>query len=264
MNKDILEYNQMALEFKEALENQYNMAVINQDGEAAYNVIGELMGFRLIESDDPRIEKNNKSFTKFGIPKDHRFRLDYRRGVSYIPEWLFGKLPVNKSFTVNSLEHMGKRVEGNYSGDTVFPSHVTTIQIKQCSTVKQVENGFEEIEKIIRAAKSKANLSEALECCRQGVYRLYHIEISGNCISRYKTVGYAIIAMNATGYCCSLVLKWESLTQNWLPINDTLGQLQNTINTMLGNNATYAYPIEVKQGLDEQKALIEWSNSLKR
>lgn len=263
MIKEIQEYKQLEAEFKDTLETQFQVAHINQDGETAYNILGELMAFKLIDEDDLRIEKTNKSYSKYGIAKDHRFRLDYRRGISYIPEWLFGRLPLNRSFTVKSIEHMGKRVEGNYSGDAFFPSHSVTIQIKQCNTVKQVENGFEDIERILKASKTKMNLDQALECAKQGVYRLYHIEIQGNCISRYKTVGYALIALNEV-YKCSLILRYESITHNWIPVNGVLGEIQNVINGMLSNPAQYAYPIDVKVALDEQKAMLNWSNSLKK
>lgn len=257
MNAEIQEYMGMANEFHAALENQYQLALVNGDIQAAYNVIGDLMAYKLIDETDPRIQKNNTSYTKYGIDKSHRFRLDYRSGVNYIPEWLFGKLQVGKKFNINSVEHIGKRVEGNYSGDTVFPSHVVTISIKQCSTVKQVENAFDEMGNILKAAKSPINLNAAYECAKHGVYRVYRIEVEGNCISRFRTIGFAIIAMQASGMVCSLIMKYDSIIENWLQIDEMINMIQKTICTICNNTPVFAYPIDAESSRKSQRGLIE-------
>lgn len=255
--RELAEYNSFGEEIKETLENNYQIAMYNNEFEDAYNAIGDLMSFKLIDTDDPRIQKNNKMFQASGVEKDHRFRLDYRRDTSYIPEWIYGKIDPARRATVDSVEHWGKRVEGNYSGDTIFPSHKVAIRISQCTTPKQAENTMEYIEKLFKKNGKNKKLTDMTTLAKHGVYRLFNLEIDGPCISRYKTLGAILVKMGDSNIVCSLLLDYDSIINNWIKINDVINEIRATFNKMANQECSYKLIFNNKSANEQQNAIIE-------
>lgn len=85
MNPIIAEYKEYEKAAAQSLEAAYQMAMIEGDLEKAYNTLGDLMKFKLIDVDDPRIQKNNKMFKAGGIDKDHSFPIGLQTQYNLYP-----------------------------------------------------------------------------------------------------------------------------------------------------------------------------------
>lgn len=262
MHPDFIEYKNNEAEIKELLDTQYDMAIFNHDYAAAYENLGKMMEYKLIDTDDARIEKNNKTYIKGGIDKGHRFRKDYRKSTSFIPSWLYGELPYRHIVRTSTIEHWGKRVEGNYEGDTVFPSRPIEFEFSLCESTATVSNAFDGMAFIIKMQTGKKlDRTELEELCKAGVYRVYKIDVYGNCINSYRNAGYAIIRMGKT-YECNLFVNYGSLIGNWVGIKQTTELFVNTIKAMLGAEDTKVKVIlPMDKAIDEQRGKLNISNN---
>lgn len=257
------EYKQFENEIRDTLESQYNMCMFNNDFAGAYEVLGKLMAYKLIEKDDARIESNNKTYVKAGIEKSHRFRLDYRRDYGYIPDWLFGQLDYMGTCKCSTIEHWGKRVEGNYEGDTVFPSRVIDIRFTLCNTTRKIENAFDGISSLMKEHTGKVFNRSTLEgLCKNGVYRVYSIEVESSCISSFKNIGYAIIKMGESGINTVLVLQYSSFIGNWLPIKSSIQTIENTIKQLIHSESSFNLAIPCDNALETQRGKVNASNAM--
>lgn len=258
--KELIEYNEFGEDIKETLESQYALFMLNHDYESAYKTLGKLMAYRLIEPTDPRIKKNNSLFVKGGVDADHRFRLDYRKELSFIPEWYFGDIESYRSFKVRTIAHGGKRVEGNYIGDVVFPSTEMTIRVDFCNTTKQVSNNFEAITKTVKEATGKNFKSEKLlTLCKAGVYRTCRIEVTSSCLARYVELGEAIIRAGERQNEAKLFMRTDSIINNWIPIETVMQEIKSTIDKMMGEGTVYKLALPIDKAIEQQKNLISAS-----
>lgn len=258
--RELAEYRGFSDEIRETLENNYQIAMYNNEIEDAYNAIGDMMAFKVIDTNDPRIQKNNKMFSAGGVDKDHRFRLDYRRDTGFIPEWIYGKIEPTRRIEIDSIEHWGKRVEGNYSGDTVFPSHTVQIRIAQCNTPKQAENTMEYIEKLFKKNGKNKKLTDMTTMVKEGVYRLFTIEVDSACISRYKTLGALLIKMGDNNITCSMLLDYDSIINNWIKIDTVVNEIKAAFNRMAKQECSFKVIFDTKVANESQNSIIKNSS----
>lgn len=260
--QEIAEYKAFTSEIRDTLELQYQMALYNNDLEAAYNNLGKMMEYKVISIDDPRIEKNNRSFKAAGIDKDHRFRYDYRKDTSYLAGWIYGDLEISRSINCNTIEHWGKRVEGNYEGDTTFASFPINVRFHLCTTVKQVNNALEGISKLFKENGQNLRMSSISEECTEGVYRIYEIEVNGNCINNFRKFGYILVRMGDNCIECNLILRYASIIGNWLPLDDTIKQIQETARHMCHDgNIKFKTQFDASGARTEQLGMINASKA---
>lgn len=253
---ELAEYKSYSEDIKETLETNYQLAMLNNDIERAYNVVGDLMSFKLIDATDPRIQKNNKMFQAGGVEKDHRFRLDYRKDAGFIPEWIFGKIDPVRKVQLKTVTHWGKRVEGNYEGDTVFNSHDMHLRISQCSTPRQVENEMESVEKLFKKLGTLKKLTDMTTMAKHGVYRVFNMEFDGPCVNGYKYVGTIIVRMREDGVECTLVINYESLEYNWVKIQNAINGIKEAFNKMANQECKFRLAIDSKGAIESQNGLI--------
>lgn len=255
--QELAEYRKFGEEIKETLESNYYLSIHNKEFDRAYETLGKLMGFKLISADDPRIEKNNKSYIAGGIDKTHRFTLDYRTSLTFIPDWLYGNIKGLHKFKMDTIEHIGKRVEGNYEGDTVFHSHQFVIKIQSCGNNKAVDNTLDDVNKLLTKAGKKVTLSDIKEMAKSGAYRVFSITAESACIDRFKTMGAIIVKQGDSEIECSLIVNYESLFENWLDIKDFLNKVQLTFNDMAGQKCMFKNMINSKVNIERQSKMVE-------
>lgn len=260
-NVEYLEYKGFEKEIKDTLESQYTMAMYNGDTTAAYEMLGKMMAYKLIDQDDPRIEKTNKSYIKAGIAKDHRFHLDYRKDYNFIPAWLYGNVTASKVINVSTAEHWGKRVEGNYEGDTIFPSRNMALRLRLCQNERAVENAFDGIVKIMQANKLGINREEVEKLCKEGVYRVYEINVDDNCLIQYKNIGYTVIKMGNEVPEGTFFINYNSLIGNWLPIKKIISALK-TVQEDMVKESKYRLAINADSAIEQQRGLMDKSNNM--
>lgn len=262
MHPDYKEYKKNEEEIKELLDTQFDMAMFNHDYAAAYENLGKLMEYKLIDADDPRIEKNNKTYVKGGIDKAHRFRKDYRKTTGFLPSWLYGELAYHQVIRTSTIEHWGKRVEGNYEGDTVFPSRPIEFEFSLCETSMAVANAFDGMAFIVKKQTGKKLDREELEAlCKAGVYRVYKIDVYGNCINAYRNAGYVIIRMG-NSYEANMFINYDSLIGNWVGIKQTAELFANTVRAIVGDtDAKVRVVLPMDKAIETQRNKLNVSNN---
>lgn len=255
-NKEYEEYLQYERELADQLEAQWSMAEYNHDLAGQYKVLGQMMAYKVIDPDDPRIEKNNKSYKKADISSKHRFRLDYRREIGkdgymgYIPEWVYGDIAPRATTVINTIEHQGKRVEGNYEGDVIFKSFGLTIGASLCGTTRLVENAFEVIERNYAKALGQAKkFTGELEFCKEGIHRVINLKVESPCLNGLETLGQCVIRMDDDCYTASLILNYDNIINLWLPLDETLKNLEEVIKRMVSSDA-----VKFKYVIDPERA----------
>ena len=234
MNQLVAEYKACENELREILESKYNYSLIQNDMVQAYEVLGQLMAYKLISLDDPRIEKNNKSFTKFGIDRDHRFHLDYRTDSGYIPKWLFGNLAESKVFQINTIKHKGVRNELGYIGYTYFQSHALSIRASLCTSKNEASKAAMALCNDYKDETSRTMQTEPLmTLVKEGVCRVYKFTCKTACISAYKDLGTAIINAEGTGISIKIMPNYNSILGLWLPVQETCMAFANMLQKMV-------------------------------
>lgn len=235
MNPIIAEYKEYEKAAAQSLEAAYQMAMIEGDLEKAYNTLGDLMKFKLIDVDDPRIQKNNKMFKAGGIDKDHRFPLDYRRSTTYIPAWLFGELKMIGNAKLTTVEHLGERLENGYSGQTVFNSFDIMLRFRLAGTTKEVENALKMLQNIYKADTGKVpSVDKLKELLVSGVYRIYTIEVNGNCLPTNREIGVVIVSIKDDQVHGRLYINYAALTSLWVRIRDAITAIKQEMSRIAG------------------------------
>ena len=111
---------------------KYGAAVAEDDMKKAYNILGKLMKYHMLDTGDKILSKANlKKFEKAGIDEDHRFEKDYRRDAEFLPANLFYDVPNYTTVDIVSEAHWGKRVELVYEGDIIVPEKTYSFDIRE-------------------------------------------------------------------------------------------------------------------------------------
>lgn len=260
MNSEILEYQQFAAELKESLENQFQYNLMMGDKVAAHEAVKSMMAYGLIEKTDPRVSVkctmfggtngvNVKDSSNWGM-------YDYRRTdrLGFIPRYLFCNLKEYDVFNVPTIEHWGKRVEGNYEGDIRIEASSTKIRVSQQNYFVGARRCMEEIQKIFEHNHVKfSQFSEMMDMVNAGVVRIFHIEISGNIESRYRTLGYLICKMNDAGeITVRTVLKFEALYHSWIDIRKFMAAIEQSARKLTVETAIVGHVLKADETIKKQ------------
>lgn len=235
MNNELLEYKQFEDEIRDDLEAQYDLCMLNKDLEAAYNTLGKLMEYKLIDKDDPRIDSKNKAFKSAGIDKNHRFRYDYRNANQYMPTWLYGKLGFSRIIECNTISHWGKRVEGKYEGDVIFKSIKLKIRMSLCNNPGAADSIGYALDKELNANGTLRELVNA------GVYRVYSVDFY-DCHFTNKNIGYVVVRMTDNGAEGTFFSDYDSLVNNWVPVKDAIMGIGMHMQELIGGPVTLGIP----------------------
>lgn len=253
MHELVAEYREFEEVMRENLEAQYQMLMIQGELDKAYETLGELMRFKGIEADDPRLTKNNKQFIAGGVDKDHRFCKDYRKGNQFMPDWLFANLGHNKIVKLYSVEHLGTRLENGYSGTTAFRSCDINIRMRLCDTPMEVNRAVTGIGTMYQEVTGRrANISNLKELCDNGVFRVYTLTVDGNCLPKYKNIGYAVVSVQKGKIHCKLYIKYEALDGLWLDIKKALDEFIKAFRD-LAKCTTFSVAFKPDDSIRQQK-----------
>lgn len=258
---DYLEYREIEENMREELECNYQYAVFSGDMASAYNTLGKLMKYRLIPLDDKRIEKNNRSYTKFGVRSKHRFSWDYRNNTSYIASWIYGDIKRCDIVNQISIEHCGKRIEGCYEGYMIFPSRQVKMRISLADNVMAVRKCFENIEKSLKESSKKVSVNLMGGLCERGVYRVFSIDVDGGCAEAYKHIGDIVIRQGDTRVEAMFIIRYENIMNIWLDISQLLNNLESCLNGMIGERASIKLIIKPNKFILRQQERIKMNKS---
>lgn len=175
----------------EELNEKYNKAKQEGKKDVVVEVLREMMDYRLIDRNDDRLKL---------LLKEGYSERDYRREDEYSAKWFMGKYPKRIKLGLKAEEHEGKRVEGIYEGDTIFPERNMPIVLTEVKCFGQVRNVRENITKLcIESNKAIFNVGGNFESTiMSGGYLVYSISIpSGENFLRHD-LGYIIVGRKDT------------------------------------------------------------------
>ena len=252
-------YNEMRMTMCSILENNYSMHIIRGELDKAYMVLGQLMAYKLIDSGDPRITKDNKMFRDAGIEKDHRFPLDYRNGRDYIPSWIFGNLEKVKSFKTRSIAHWGLRVEHEHEGYVEFKPSTYTIKCELCRTPSMLNNIAEAIYDLYNESnEKKMELSPLKTLIENGVCRVYRFDIDGNTIGKFKNIGYAVVSMGDAAPNVAIFPRYKTIIDNWLAVNFTVNSMYEIISSCISDaNGIWSGSMNIEVAINPDRYVEE-------
>lgn len=201
------------------LEVLYNMHICAGEVEEAYEVLGTLMKYRLIEKNDPRLDKSFKLFKNAGISPNHRFLYDYRRDYNYIAQSIYFECPRQFKFKLIGEKHWGKRIEGNYEGDVIVPEKVMEFSAKQVNTTITVQRALEEISKIYKETFNKnVNLKNVLAELLDGESKLYQISLCSEYNAVYRELGYILFYVGTESIVAKIILNHKRVKGNYIDL----------------------------------------------
>lgn len=111
----------------------YAAQIARGEIEAAYNTLGDLMRFGMIDKNDDRLTAAyfKSTFKPAGLDAKHHFQKDLRYGDAFILDWAGINLPqTSVNVQIDIPEHPGKRVENGYEGDVTVPGRVIPVVIR--------------------------------------------------------------------------------------------------------------------------------------
>ena len=265
MNPEIAEYKEFEDQLRQNLEGQYQYHIATHNYEAAHEVVKSMMEYRIIAEDDPRVSPDTKIFGKDINPKKPEFwgTYDYRRKgySSYIPKYLFCNLKYRSVITSPTLDHWGKRVEGNFEGGIKITAFNRQFCIELANTARTVRNAMDDIASICKNYKMTFSAyNSMLEMALAGVVRIYKIEVMGNIESRYRLIGYSMLKMDESGAMVArTLLKYEALYNNWIDIRKFINAAESAIKNCCSIETKFSLIIDPASALEKQDNMIKSS-----
>lgn len=258
---NVSNYKELELELASRLEAQYQYLMFSGDILGAYQVLGKLMAYKLIDRTDERLDPKFKVFKKAGINIEDRFKYDLRKDSSYLPEWLFADL--THSFETNFIaeKHLGTCVEAYYEAEMVYPDKSVNVSIKLLNTARQARDAANEICNIyLKQTGKELKIGALANELANGYARAYEINIVGNCISRYRNLGYILVYKNigSEGFTSFLALKHTAFINSFIDIKASFKTLGRDIkkNINLGDNLSIKLLINPEKAVKEQEKFM--------
>ena len=265
MNSEILEYNEIAEEMRQTLESQFNYQIMTGDKIGAHETVKKMMEYGVIDKNDPRCQPgcpmfmgsdgvNTKDPSTWGY-------FDYRRkdNAGFIPRYIFCNISNYFIIETTTLEHWGKRVEGNYEGDIKINPAPVKIRVDQMNTQIKAKRAMEDIRDLFKSKGTDfPKYDDTLEMVKAGVVRVLTIEFLGNIISRYRTIGYVLIKMDNNGCMTArVIIKYESLYNSWVSIEEFIRNIENALHNMVSSDITIGYVFNPKSDIEKQSVMIK-------
>lgn len=269
MNSEIQEYKEFAEEMRMTLESQFNYQIMTGDKIGAHDTVKRMMEYGIIDKDDARCQPGCPMFNGAGgvNTKDPQTwgYFDYRRkdNIGYIPRYLFCNLDNYFVINMNTLEHWGKRVEGNYEGDIKVASAPVKIRVSQANFQTAAKRMMEDIRDVFKTKNTTfPNFDDMMEMVKAGVVRVFNIEFLGNIISRYRTIGFILVKMDNSGNMTArVIIKYESLYNSWVSIEEFMRNLEDAIHHITNTEISIGYVFNPKEDIERQNKMIK-NNSL--
>lgn len=259
---NVAAYKECEVELASKLEAHYQLLMFNKRYEEAVDVLGRLMAFKLIDRWDERLDKKYKPFKQAGISTEDRFKYDLRKDSNYSPEWLFADIPHYFGTTLRALGHMGKRVEGEYSCDMVYPEKELEIAFRLLNTPRSAKDAIESIGKTyLEETGKKLNVAALAEEAEVGFARVYEISISNNVVNGYKIMGYVVLVKSIIdgNFHGKLMMKYKVFKHLFVDIVTAQRLFAATIKDSLnmGENLKLGSIMDTRKAAAEQTKIIK-------
>jgi len=234
-------YKNIEKELATKLELQYEICIKTGDYASGFEILNRLVMFGLIKPTDKRLKYNyiKKVFIKAGVQiQDQELMKIQKNSIDYLPKWIYADLPY--SFNTILMSH-GHVYDESWS-DKVYRSIVDEkslpISFELINSPVLNAKVLDNITKIIKI-ETKNNVKKLINVTREelenGVVRVYSIEIKGNVVSRYKTIGYLVVYADDTVK-ADLIINTDVINHHYISLQDALSVLRDVASYTLKIN----------------------------
>lgn len=264
MHKEIEEYKEFEDEIRNNIESQYQYHISIGDGEAAHEDVKNLMKYRLIDTNDMRV---NPKTSLFGFKLDASMfgMWDYRNpnSLGFLKRFLYCNVQDYYVMKIDTLPHWGKRIEGSYSGDVKIKEYTAKFRVTQIGWKILVKGTLDKIKALCKAAnKPLENYDELLELAEYGVIRLFEIRSLGNTIYQNRLPAFAMLHLNNDGKMeITTFINYEAVCDSWLDVAEFTREVGKAVAKMCDTETTINNYISLDNATNIQKVLIAKSNA---
>lgn len=237
-----MDIKQMRAAKKNELEAEYLKCITESDSEGACKIVGTLISYHLIEKNDDRIQKNSELFRKYKAEMER-----YTERFKTAPDWIVIRLPNSMRSEMVMEQHHGKRVEGVYTGDVIFPKRQINLVMRNLTGMRAIQNELEDFEKNYSTSIKKQKLTrDYIEAFESGEKALYKIEVESGVSFRTPHIGAVVISykQNEQLVQAAILLNHEVLKSNYILIKPTYQRLRTDINKVI-SKLCGAYSLKV-------------------
>lgn len=254
MNELVRVYDDMKDDLRENLTKALNYNLLCGNKEEAYGIFLKLMDYKLLDKESDILANYKVIFGgKDGVDtRGKNFgRFDYRgpNGTAFIPKYVYCELRDYDTMNIDSIEHVGRRVEGVYEGDTLVKGSDYRLRIAHCRGSMDPRNATDKASAIFAKYNINVNLDDLKRRITLGETRCYSITYLNSVLSKYSTVGYLFMHMNDDMEMqVDAVIDWEAVYGVWIDINEFVKKLTSVANNLLYGKYTvelnFATPVE--------------------
>jgi hypothetical protein len=218
-------FNEKVADYKERMELAYEAAIEDNDLEAAWGALHEMMRFRLISPEDCKAEI--KAHFK-NQPKDYSDMYDYRNESSKdrLPDTFLFKAPGNSRLVVKSESHWVVRRELSFVGDQLAPDQLIGFIIGRAGTSASARLAMRMIEDTFKESMGKGMKSSWLQKAEEGNGVLYSIKLENNRSYKIKDLGGVFVTANEDTITIYPILDLKGMKREWIDVIDTFEEVE--------------------------------------
>lgn len=208
----------MAMYAAGKLTNDMNMMIRGMRQMTEYKVITDAKDKRL------------KEFEK-ATEKSVFFRRDPRKLANYSRKFVYGDYSNSVEFDVATTEHVGKRIEGNYEGDTNVASRDIRVEVTEIISSPSIKAAVNSIDKLLAkdGKKSPANLHSSIMSGERAIF-----EVRTRDVLAKQHFGYVLLTRKGlSGLALTYLVDRDSLNEVHIKAKRLEGAVKSNMTTML-------------------------------
>ncbi|MEM4385957.1 MAG: hypothetical protein QXD03_05360 [Candidatus Anstonellales archaeon] len=269
MNLVLEVYNDLREELRNNLEARYQHCIFIKDYAGAYEILGKLMEYRLIDRSDSRLTKeyHSKIFRKAKISSKHRFKYDLRDvdNCDYMPKWVIRDIPENFSTSLVTRKKAVKISEKSHESYTIQQPRNIKIGFKLVVKSKLAIDSIKDICNIYYNETGKVLQGINIDEFTCGCSRIYTIDIESPIISQYKRLGYVIVGVYSSGIIyVNVIIRTDVLNYLLIDIKKACNVISLALESNLGLQGKYniSYMVDYSKAIEIQNQLLNENNML--
>ncbi|MBR1453991.1 MAG: hypothetical protein IJ593_05045 [Lachnospiraceae bacterium] len=259
------EYENLRNEYREQLEARYNFYMGSGDTESAHSVLKELMKYSLIDKNDKRTLNKTKLFGNIDCDNPSNWgRYDYRRYRSSnindcLGAWIYTDLKAGCTLSIDTIEHWGKRVEGNFEGDILITGFKHKINIKLAENGMLASYSADNIAKTFAMNNQTfGEYNKLKELLYNGLARVYSVDFGTDVLNNNKHIGDIVVVPDADeNIQVYAVLRNSAIVNSWIDLRDTVNKISLAVAKLVEDVDNYYTVFSVTNDADAQQMAIK-------
>lgn len=265
--ENIKMYEELAEEVKEQLEYQYSSMVMAGNAHGAAEILMRLVDYKMIEEDDPRIHYGYRMFEDSGLKAEWRLISGrVKLNKEKLPKWILADIPYVIGTELYTLERVGKRVEGAYECDMIYPPRKIETEFRRIDGRVKVQRAVEDMAKLYKKETGTDwDYTTTMKEAEAGLSRIYEIEVPRGVQSRYKNLGYVLVfySVQHDTFLANIIIRTEVFKYYFIDIEMGLKHLESILESRLQirNKIVVSSPVDYSKSIKQQARKIRDSNN---